>query len=789
MSCPCDSFVFPRALDIPAGLGAHPFRIARALGIFADWRLATLDAIGAEPALDAWRTRAPRDLGLMLAELGAYVFDVTSFHDALVAGETFLKTAQLSGAQRRLVALLGYLARPAVAAQAYLAAEADGQRVVTLPAGVAFRSGDFDGNPPQTFELTQPRSIDPRANRFTVDRVLQDAITASTLGSVLVDPGSVRVRAGHAIVLDFSGTLRPTRMTGVTPVALRSRTPASRLTFSPAVAVPAGATYSSLRILAGGSTTGLWKLGEIDGEVETAISQKDILLETLVALRAGELVLFEKGGALEARRVESTIERQRTILASLTSTIKDRNDAVLGTVVSPAIKKPITRLSLDATLTFTSADATQIVIHYPLTPAARVLVPAKDTLAHDDPIAVRGLTDAPRVTIERLALEDEHTEGVVTRGSLDAEAREARLAQGEGWDKTLGAAVTLFGNVLEVSRGESVHGEELGIGDGAVARPTFKLKKKPLTYLNAPTTSGRKSTLAVRVGGILWLEVETFFGATDADRVYIVRHDEQGETFVTFGGGARLATGARVTADYRFGAGAAVPPAGSISQLAKPVPGLRAVKNVLPAFGGADAESPREITTYGPRSALLLGRAISLPDIEAAAATVPGVRAARADWRWDERDLRPAAQVLYIGSEQFAPVLRARLRALMEPDAPLAVVRSLPQPATLAIDVDVHGDFVPEDVIAALREALYAKADLPDTGGPLRPERLGPEGVVFLSRVVAVVERVAGVAGVRAVSFDGSLFVDVARQPAPGHYFDFGEPGTPSSRLRINGVA
>jgi hypothetical protein len=291
------------------------------------------------------------------------------------------------------------------------------------------------------------------------------------------------------------------------------------------------------------------------------------------------------------------------------------------------------------------------------------------------------------------------------------------------------------------------------------------------------------------VGGILWREAESFYGANDADRLYIVRHDEAGETQVIFGGAARLPTGAIVTADYRIGAGAAVPPAGSISQLAKPFPGLSSVHNVLPAFGGADAESPRELAVYAPRSALLLGRAVSLPDLEAAASSVAGVRAARAMWRWDAAGMRAVAQVQYIGSAQLREAIRARLRALTEPDAPIAVIRATPQLAGLVLDLEIHPDHLAADVIAALRDVLYAAADLPGTGGVLRAERLGPEGIVFLSQIMAAVMGVAGVAGVRSVSFDGMPFTQWGRQPALGSYFDIGEPGTNTSGLVINGVA
>src|SRR5262245_43975756 len=119
MSCPCDIHVFPKAVRIPAGLRPDEFRVARALGIFPDWRISVLAEAARQPALDDWRAREPHDLGLMLLEMGAYVFDVCDFYAALVAGEGFLKSARLDGAQRKLIALLGYIPRPAVGSRAY----------------------------------------------------------------------------------------------------------------------------------------------------------------------------------------------------------------------------------------------------------------------------------------------------------------------------------------------------------------------------------------------------------------------------------------------------------------------------------------------------------------------------------------------------------------------------------------------------------------------------------------------------------------------------------------------
>jgi hypothetical protein len=770
MTCPCDGFVFPQRASIPAALA----RLPRALGGFPEWRSALLAAIGEQPPLDDWRARDAQDLGLMLVEMGAYVFDVVSFYDGVIAGESYLRTATLTGAQRRHVGLLGYLPRPAVAAEALLAAEADARALVALPVGTAFRSGEFDGQPPQVFELTRAAAVDARINRMAVSRVRETQLPAA-FASLLVEPGTLRARPGTALAFDFDGVLMATRMGGSAVAALRSKVPATRVDFGAAIAPPAGTAYVDTRLLRAGATTGLWTLGTVSGET-AVLSGSTLLLASRLPIRAGEVVMLEHGNTLLAHRVVSVAEELRTLLGAQTSTITD-SASKTSTLVSPAIRIAVTRLTLDAAPAWSGVALEKVVVHHACSDAAKLLPPIKDTLDDDDPIVVPGLIDPPRTVVEDLLLEDVHGEGVATTGVLDAATRTASLDSGQDWGKVLWAPVQLYGNVLPVSRGESVWAEMLGVGDASAAEQTFTLKKKPLTYVNAANAAGIASTLSVRVGGVRWREVATFYGQDPQAQVYIVRQDDAGDTHLTFGGCARLPSGAAVVADYRFGAGAAAPPAGSIKQIAKSVAGLRAVHNVLPAFGGADAESAAELSTFAPRSALLLGRAISLVDLEAAAAQVGGVRAARAAWRWDDKGLRPAAIVAYIGDAQLRPSLLAKLRALSEPDAPIVVTVSPPQPASLRIGIVIHPDHAAAQVIAAVQEALFATVGLPGSGGLLRAERLGPDGIVFLSHIVHAAMQVAGVAGIDGVHFDQTPFVESGRRPGAGMHFDFDQGG------------
>ena len=130
-------------------------------------------------------------------------------------------------------------------------------------------------------------------------------------------------------------------------------------------------------------------------------------------------------------------------------------------------------------------------------------------------------------------------------------------------------AVKLFGNIVEASRGETIKGELLGVGDAAVANQSFVLKNSPLAYLPVPsesTPSGLTSTLSVYVDGLRWTEVPSFYKHKEDEEIYIVRQNDKNDSIVTFGDGVlgrRLSTGSSVTAYYRKGAGGAMPPAGS----------------------------------------------------------------------------------------------------------------------------------------------------------------------------------------------------------------------------------
>jgi predicted phage baseplate assembly protein len=343
--------------------------------------------------------------------------------------------------------------------------------------------------------------------------------------------------------------------------------------------------------------------------------------------------------------------------------------------------------------------------------------------------------------------------------------------------QALRTPVRVFGNLVRATRGESVVNVVLGSGNAALAFQKFALGKTPLTYLNDPAApDGRRSTLQIRVNGLLWREVPSFFGVGSDEEVYIVRRNpETGQTVITFGDGqtgARPPTGVNnIVANYRFGAGAAAPPANSITQLARPVLGIRGAENPVPAGGGADGDRPKDLRRNASDSALLLGRAVSLQDFEALAREF-GVINARADWTWDRKTQRAVVKVWFIpngdaSAETNESELKATLLGQADPNTPLVARQAEAVPAELIVDLIVHPRFNSDEVELAVAETLTD----PEFG-LLALENIPIGGPLFRSAIFEQVLSVNGVESVRALTVNGKRSPAVL-QTKQGRFYNF----------------
>jgi hypothetical protein len=282
------------------------------------------------------------------------------------------------------------------------------------------------------------------------------------------------------------------------------------------------------------------------------------------------------------------------------------------------------------------------------------------------------------------------------------------------------ASLTISGNVVGATHGETVKEEILGSGDGALTNQRFKLKKRPVTYVSASTPSGAEGTLEVRVNGILWKEVQSLYGLSPHNQSYVVRMDNDTSAWVIFGdgiSGARLPTGSEnVKATYRNGIGLdGEVDANSLSLLKTRPRGIRSVNNPVAAGGSADPEVLDDARANAPLTVLTLDRLVSLMDFEDYARAFAGIGKAQATdiWRGQTHLVH-----LTVASASGSPIetssdlylnLVASMEGSYDPRHTFFVADYERLEFNARAKVLIDPRYVAEDVLAAVRSALETK--------------------------------------------------------------------------------
>ncbi len=309
--------------------------------------------------------------------------------------------------------------------------------------------------------------------------------------------------------------------------------------------------------------------------------------------------------------------------------------------------------------------------------------------------------------------------------------------------------LTLSANVVEATHGSTVAVPEiLGSGSAATVNQSFTLKQSPLTYVSAPTASGSKSTLQLRVNNLLWQEVPSLYGLGPNDQEYIVRRSDGGTSTVTGGDGvtgAVFPTGQNnIAATYRVGIGTAGNvAAGSLTILQSRPPGVRGTTNPLAASGGADPENLDEARGNAPLTVLTLDRIVSVEDYENFAAAFAGIGKAQGLPLWvGEAELVHLTVAGIQGAavdptSQLFLSLSAAIDAARDPVQQFRVASY--RPATFSLTASVIIDaprYVAADVLAAVRTALLAAFSF---------DRRGFAQPVTSAEVIATIQATPGV--------------------------------------------
>ncbi|HWD09486.1 MAG TPA: baseplate J/gp47 family protein [Actinomycetota bacterium] len=348
------------------------------------------------------------------------------------------------------------------------------------------------------------------------------------------------------------------------------------------------------------------------------------------------------------------------------------------------------------------------------------------------------------------------------------------------FDPPLQVPLRLLFDVVAVSRGTTVANEVLGSGNAAVANQRFPLKKSPLTHL--ASGAGWAAALAVYVDGIRWNEVPTLYNQPPAATVYVVERAPDQSATIRFGdgvNGSRLTSGTgNVVATYRYGSGAATPPAGRLTTIVQRQPNLAAIHNPVAASGGRDPQAPGDVKADAPASVFTFGRAISALDYEVVAAQAAGVTRAKAYWTFDPAEQRSLVKV-YVNDDAGGLVSATQaLAGSDDPNRPVAVAAAQPVEVSVSATLVVAANRVVDDVVTA---ATAAFAD-PVTGA-FSPTGMGIGQWLYRSHLEAALS-VPGVVAVHQLEVSWLVaapppleFVflrrlDQVADPGEGAYFE-----------------
>ncbi|MEM9332142.1 MAG: baseplate J/gp47 family protein [Pseudomonadota bacterium] len=751
-TCPCDSKLPPVCLDIPPGLSRLPLQ---EFG-FHEIKRALLDSVSQNPALKGWSTDGQQDLGVMILDMWAYVSDVTRFYDGEINGEFYLGTAQHTRSAKRLTKLLGYRPRPALSATTTLVLEADKREEIKIPVGTGFRSEGFDDEPPQVFETLTPFSISPARNVWNL-RAIEDEIY----------PGRILLRARdngvpRRGILAFRVDGVPSHASQISGVS-KFVGPDDRVfteveleeEFEPIDGTPLNAIKARLMGLTAAKSP-----------LDHNFTGTTLTLDGLYPqLKAGEIAVLETSTGLHPFEIAGV----------------SRIDLALPIESEPAITAPVSRIAHAGFPLSVLEEHTDYRVHFNPIRIGRLRAPAKTEIILDD-LAESVALKQPDIRLDQaetgpFVLAGQNPTGEIMQGDVLREVRRRNYNYipnlgRPSFAAPLVAPLKLFGNVIEAVRGESIVGEVVGSADASNPNNRFVLKKAPLTWIeDSASFTGIRPLLDVYVDGIRWQRVESLYTAKPEDRVYRIEEDERGKTWIVFGNGKR---GARptsgienVVADYRWGAGTAKPPPGSISQAIKPPKGLKRTSNPIPATGGADAEAIEDIRKNAPAKVLAFGRAVSVQDFQALAAGFPGVINTAAGWAWHNRRQRAVVTIWVIsdGGLDF-DALTEWLTGMAAEGTPVEVKLAEGIAKTLTASVLA----LPDHNSAAVKDAV--KARLLDETLAFNAMPIG--GVLYRSQLVKEIQTVPGVSSVPSLRVDGAE-LEWALKVSAGTYLDFQE--------------
>jgi hypothetical protein len=721
---------------------------------------------GNEPALAHLWDLAGDPRATTLTRLWAFVAEGVAAYAELTAAESYIGTASDWSDLRRIAGLVGYKPRPRIAAQGWVRADVDKGAAPVVPAGTRVQAPAPPGGTAQTFEVAEDTPLRGEWSGLTATWKYDEQPTPS--GATIRFAGDPGFRAGHDVL--FLGRDNPKLPLALATVAERKDDlGASLVTFDRdltealhGLSNPARA----YRVLASAGTA-----RRLDEVLEVRSGKLKPLKVTYAAANAP---LTKLRIVVDALLKQVSIGSRLALVSwgpdvAAYALRKASGHAPTHWHVAPGTTVRVSLIEWKDPLTNPLLGAGAVTLY--------VLGPPVDVLNLVDP--PQGRTDGlvrlfpgPAQVPDRLAIHTSAAWEVFTCSDAvdDGEALVVKLDA-----NPVGAVerAPATGNLLGVRHGKSASAV-LGSADGAAPDQGFAIADAPVAH-DLDEAGTPVSSLAVRVDGVRWDEVQSLYGQGSA-QVFSTRLGADGGETVVFGDGgegARPSTGTNnVTATYRVGGGTAGEVgADAITSLLGQVRGVKKVSGG-PTSGGADQDDERRLRTLAPARARAFGRVVSREDAVDLALGYPGVTHAAA---WDGAGstdcgcggagvhlafLRAGAGGPKVPVDAEVDALAKYLAARRDATFPLCVCAGKLTPFALDVTLALDPARVPSTVLAA------ATAALADAAGPLGPEARKLGQPFDPSDVYPVLHAVPGVVGVASLVIGGAAADTLDRLPA-----------------------
>lgn len=325
-------------------------------------------------------------------------------------------------------------------------------------------------------------------------------------------------------------------------------------------------------------------------------------------------------------------------------------------------------------------------------------------------------------------------------------------------------------NLARASHGQTISNEQLDPNN-------LTLSQGPLTWLDPPPPGGPLtllyppdvpdpksgvSTVQLTINGLPWTERESLLDSTSDSPDFVVDTDNDGQGVIRVGDGELgkpMPPNPTLVASYRIGNGiAGNVGADVLTQFPATPAGVDFVRNPLPATGGIDPEPIVDVQRDAPEEFKAIQyRAVTAADYANAAAKIPGVSAAVAFFRWTGSWLTVFVAVDPVGREDLPLALQqavaARLDSYRQAGYDLEIRPPLFVPLQIELEVCVLPEYFQADVQAAVLDALSSGNRMDGTPGFFAPNQFTFGQSLYLSRLYAAVQGVAGVRAVHAVMF------------------------------------